>query len=245
MLTIAIPGIRPSLWPDVLNSIKLSCKKHEYEVIFIGPVGLDRPFEDNISFLRDYASPNICQHKALLSAKGDILHVFSDDCVFEEDAIDLSLDALEGYDAVVTNYGEAGNEAVQNFSLNRCYPRTSVPENFVIFNTAFMRADKYYSLGGFDCNFQTLCVAQADLAARWQYSGYNVKVENIRLSACGHMPNTTGDHGPMHWAQLLDDEPLYREKYRSVPPLVLKLNNWETQPKVWEKRFDIDNCSDD
>lgn len=240
-LSIVIPGIRPDRWGRVLESIRNSCSK-EYEVLFIGPVKPQEAPEccdaDNVRVIEDLASPNICQHKAMSYTKGDVLHIFSDDCLFEKDAIDRCMDAMEGYDAVVANYDEGGNCAVPDFSLNHCYAKTATPDSFVIFNTAFMRRQRFFDLGGFDCNYETLCVAQADLAARWQYEGFSVKVENIKLSACGHMPGTSGDHGPMHWAQILNDIPYYKYAHRFQPySNKVDYDNYKKQPEVWSRRF--------
>lgn len=233
-LSIIIPSIRVSNHRSVIESIKRSCTKYEYEIIFIGP--FYKQSEGNLIYITDHSSPNLCQHKALQYCSGEIVHVFSDDCVFEEGSIDKCLDNMD-CDAVVANYDEGGNKAVSNFSLNYCYAKTCTPDDFVIFNTAFMRKDKLMELGGFDCRFETLCVGQADLAARWQFSGLSVKVVDIRLSSCGHMPGTSGDHAPMHFAQLNNDMPLYQMKYLSVPELKIDFNNWTQQPLVWTRRF--------
>lgn len=241
-LSIIIPGIRPERWHEVLKSIQKSCS-YEYEVIFIGPVALeDAPLccvADNIKVIQDFANPNICQHKAMWQAKGEILHVFSDDCVFEPNSITTCIDHMRrtNSDAVVANYHEGGNIAVPDFSLNYCYAKTCTPDSFVIFNTAFMKREPFFELGGFDCDFETLCVAQADLAARWQFSGYTVDVCDVRLSSCGHMPGTSGDHAPMHYAQLMWDIPLYVSKYRDVPDLKVDSEKWKYKSSVWERRF--------
>lgn len=245
-VSIIIPTIRMNNWRTVLDSISKSCVKYHYEVIFIGPF-CNLPEQNAIindypgtSFLYSQASPNICQQIAMSFAKCDILHVFSDDCVFMPGAIDQSLDKLHelGCDAFVPNYDEGGNCAVGNFSLNHCYAKTCTPDEFVIFNTAFMRRDKFFYLGGFDPQFETLCVAQADLAARWQFIGFSVVSDNLKLSACGHMPGTSGDHAPMHYAQLTNDIPRYVEKYKSVPSLSIDFNEYKKYPNVWKRRFE-------
>jgi len=237
-LSIIIPSIRIEKWRSVIDSITLSCKKYSWEAIFIGPdadsVILNE--DDRVSHYYSLSSPNVCQHKAMEYSKGKILHIFSDDCLFEEDAIDKCLDAKKSH-AIVANYDEGGNCAVANFSLNYCYARTITPDSFVIFNTVFMDRNIFFQLGGFDCNFETICVAQADLAARWQFAGFTVDVENIKLSQCGHMPDTSGDHAPMHYAQGQNDIPMYINKYRIVPPLEIDFNNYKLQPTVWHRRF--------
>lgn len=236
-LSIIIPSIRVDRHQAVLDSIKKSCTKYEYEVIFIGP--FHKVSHDNVLYIHDMANPNICQHKALSYCSGDAVHIFSDDCDFEDGSIDICMDALidKGCDAVVANYHEGGNRAVNNFSLNYCYAKTCTPDSFVIFNIAFMKKEKILALGGFDCSFETICVGQADLAARWQFSGFSVEVVDIRLCSCSHLPGTAGDHAPMHFAQLSNDIPLYQMKYLSKPNLVVDFMDWRNKPVVWTRRF--------
>lgn len=235
-LSIIIPSIRTNKWEELISSVESSCTKHSWEVIFIGPEDNLTFHHPKVKFIKDFGSPNICQHKAMQFSEGKTLHIFSDDCLFEKGAIDECLNSKAH--AVVANYDEGGDCAVANFSLNYCYAKTITPDSFVIFNTAFMERNKFFELGGFDCQFETLCVAQADLAARWQFAGFDVELKNIKLSSCGHMPETSGDHAPMHYAQILHDIPLYSMKYSTrLPPLHIHFNNYQSQPKKWARRY--------
>ena len=58
---------------------------------------------------------------------------------------------------------------------------------------------------------------------------------------CGHMPGTSGDHAPIHYAQLDHDEPLFRSRYSTSEGLhnnkKLKLSDWKLYPSIWGRRF--------
>jgi hypothetical protein len=61
----------------------------------------------------------------------------------------------------------------------------------------------------------------------------NIPDENIKLSSCGHMPGISGDHAPMHYAQLENDIPLYIDKYRKIPDLIIDVDNWRCHSTKW------------
>ena len=50
----------------------------------------------------------------------------------------------------------------------------------------------------------------------------------------------TGDHAPIHVAQLGHDEPLFRALYddeNSLNRTTIELDNWKSSPERWDKRF--------
>lgn len=242
-LSIIIPGIRTNNWEELIESIKLSCSLYSYEVIFIGPE-YDNVLDDykNIKFVKDYGSPNRCQQIGMVLAEGDNVTWGSDDCMYEPKSIDKCLHLLEKdcTDVVITNYNEGGSKAVNNFGLGVCYPSTKhIKDSWMIFNTAFMSRENFNKVGGFDCSFDVTCVGHADFAARCQKFGYNVKLCDIKLLACSHMPGVTGDHAPVHYAQLTKDIPNYRNKYSKdlFPDIVVAVDNWKLQEEIWNRRF--------
>jgi hypothetical protein len=56
-----------------------------------------------------------------------------------------------------------------------------------------------------------------------------------------HMPEETGDHGPIHRAQIKRDEPLYRAKYDNPKwyekETIIRMDNWKNSPQIWVERF--------
>lgn len=243
-LSIVIPSIRTENWKDLIDSIEKSCQEFSYEIIFVGPKYnsyIDR-FK-SIKYVRDFGNPNRCQQIGMLIAEGDFVTWGSDDCMYTEGGIDqcMGIASLCDDDTVlVANYNEGGNIAVNNFSLSSNYPGCPhIKREWVIFNVAFMKRSLFERLGGFDCSFEATCIGHADLAARCQQIGCSVKIQNIKLLDCSHMPECTGDHAPIHIAQTTRDMPKYINKYSSeiFPTTTIMSNNWKQQQTVWEERF--------
>jgi len=52
-----------------------------------------------------------------------------------------------------------------------------------------------------------------------------------------HSPNDTRDHGPMHYAHLEHDEPLFHKIYSSpdcVNRIKVDINSWQHTEPVWK-----------
>ncbi|MBT7338554.1 MAG: hypothetical protein HN802_02540, partial [Candidatus Jacksonbacteria bacterium] len=117
-----------------------------------------------------------------------------------------------------------------------------LPDDWWLFNIAFLSAEFFHTLGGWDCSYEGTWASHADMAIRAQYLGANVKMAQIPLFTCDHMPGGTGDHKPIFECQHQHDEPLLQRKFRdpnwttNVNPR-LKIDNWKTAPAVWGRRF--------
>lgn len=245
-LSIVIPSIRIDRWPILLESIAESCKRHTYEVIFVGPNAHScingTSVNQNIKFVRDLGNPNRCQHIGALVAEGLNIHFGSDDCLYTPDSIDAAMDLLNQDDVcvVTANYKEGGNTQ-GTLKLLNCYgnnKRGEVKDDWVIFNVPFMKYWFYYKYGGFDCRYQTTCWGHADLAARVQRFPHDdrpdmIKTLNTDVLECTHMPGTTGDHAPVHHAFTEDQQMFYHK-----PIGMVTMHDWRKVPSVWEKRWD-------
>lgn len=242
-LSIVIPSIRTYNWYELLSSIKSSCKNYSYEVIFVGPEKAEEQLPNNVKFIRDFGSPNRCQQLGMIMSEGTVVTWGSDDCMYTPNSIDKCLKPIlddKTHQVVITNYTEAGSQAVENFNINKCYPKCkNVRDEWVIFNTAFMLGGVFDYSGGFDCSFDVTCVGHADLAARVQALGWVPEVLNINLLSCSHMPNTTGDHAPVHYAQLTKDIPNYLTKWNNdfPPQYRIDKDNWKSSETVWSRRW--------
>jgi hypothetical protein len=78
------------------------------------------------------------------------------------------------------------------------------------------------------------------MAMRTQRDGAKIHLIDLIMSQCGHMPGTSGDHAPMHYAQLDHDEPLFRSIYSDpncVNRIKIDINNWKNSPERWVRRF--------
>ncbi|MFI5405153.1 MAG: hypothetical protein ACHQ1D_01435 [Nitrososphaerales archaeon] len=231
-LSIICPTIRIANWPNLLESIDLSCSA-KWEIIFVGPERGDDQGRDNVSWIYSQRSPNACQQLGLIASKGDIVATHADDCLFSEGALDSSLRECEKHTLVCANYWEGGNEAVQNFSANHCYPRVGVPDGFVIFNANFSPRTLLLEYGGFDCQFLTSCLGHLDLGLRLQLDLYKIHIHNVKLSQCAHEQNRNGTHWAYHDAQLGHDYPKYIEKYSRPIQTKIDINNWQNSEEKW------------
>lgn len=267
MLSIIIPSIRVEKWGSVIDSVKKACKKHDYEIIFVGPY-YNNIIDDheNIKFVRDFGSPNRCQQIGLLMSEGKYVTWGSDDCLYSEDVIDDCLYELINKDLLylVAGYMEGGDTAVNNYSIQSCYKSGKyVDPNWVIFNVAFIRRDILDEFN-FDTQFEVTCIGHTDLACRVQkkYSGRGaLLIANIMQ--CEHMPGISGDHKPVHDAQTFSDEALLFAKYDKDPEYshektdtwiendkdvgkilhlreiekLIAWDGWKTSDRIWKRRF--------
>ena len=86
-------------------------------------------------------------------------------------------------------------------------------------------------------------MAFVDFGARAQLDGMEATLTGV-IFECTQFPGTTGDHAPIHHAQLEHDQPLYAKIWRSsscLERLKIDYNNWEDTPSVWTRRFEEKN----
>ena len=267
MLSIIIPSIRVEKWPDVILSIASACKNFNYEIIFVGPY-YNNIIEThhNIKFIRDFGSPNRCQQIGLVMSEGKYVTWGSDDCLYEEDAIDKCIDELINKDLLylATGYMEGGSTAVSNYSIQSCYKSGKyVDPNWIIFNVAFVRRDILNEFN-FDTQFEVTCIAHTDLACRVQKKYPNRgELLNINVLRCEHMPGISGDHKPVHDAQEYSDSTIFFNKYNKEPLYsnekidswmeddkevgkivhlkeieeIIFCDEWKKRQRIWTRRF--------
>ena len=232
----------------MIESIKLSCKEIDFEVIFVGPkYSSVIDGYTNVKYVRDFGSPNRCQQIGLSIAVGEYVTWGSDDCMYTEGTIYECLTVLKDSEnkseepvAVTVNYDENDSVAVSDFLLTSCYGDwPHINSDWLIFNAAIIRREELEKIGGFDCSFDVTCLGHSDLAARWQHLGYKVIPHNVKLMNCSWMPGTSGDHAPIHYSQTIKDMPLYVHKYsqEDFPEDRIDFDNWKLQPPVWDRRF--------
>jgi len=239
-LSIIIPSIRTNNWPDLIDSIQRSSTKYSFEIIFVGP-SYNSHIEEysNIKFVKDLGSANRCQQIGSLLAEGDYIHFGSDDCMYMENTIDSVMDKLYGHNKIITcNYSEGGNSQ-NTMSLVEAYGNNlfkEIIDSWVYFNAFFMNTFIFRSFS-FNCIYETTCWGHTDLAARIQNSimkkNYHTEIEIHKdtIFECSHMPNTSGDHAPIHYAFFEDRNKFYHSKLDST------ILNFNDVPLVWKKRF--------
>lgn len=245
-LSIVLPAIRMNKWWTLYKSIQLD---FPWELIIVSPHKLPNELSGykNIKHFQDWGSPMRASCIGAGLAEGKYLTWIADDgLVFSETvkkAVNILENDINGRLVVVTKYLEACTEVHPDwyYKLTTAYPKSPfLPDDWLIFNTAFMHRDYYEYLGGWDCLFEACPLGHADLAARAQRDGCTTQLIQDPLLDCEHMPGTSGDHGPVYYAHVQHDEPAYKRIYESpdcIHRTRIDPNNWKRSPMVWTRRF--------
>lgn len=253
-LSIPMPGIRTENWQKLYDSIKQSVGKYTFELIFCGPISnMKNSWIDfaplNVSFLEDLGNPTRATMKAASNAKGKYITFAADDGWYLPNQLKEAIDIMETKDnkfSLVCRYLE-GNDPYreENFRVGFHDPIRSqfYPDDYKVFGCNIMHNNYFKELGGLDCRFEALPMAYIDLGIRAQRDGCQVQIRPEPLFQCTHTPGPSGDHGPIHYAQIDHDQPLYKQIYSNpdcVNRIKIPLNNWKEAPSLWERRFNPD-----
>lgn len=252
-LSVICPGIRTTNWSKLYKSIGDSFSG-KWELLFVGPYNLpdELKTKDNIQFICDWGSPIRAQQIGLTYAKGEWITWAADDGFYLPGALDIGFELLDNYKMdykilVMGKYleGDGDTEHMKEkdyyyLSNHEASESPYLPGWYLMLNVGIVSTKLLKEVGGWDCSFQACPMGYNDLAIRLQNYGVKFLVQNEIMFKCGHMPGTTGDHGPIHWAQLENDQPLFKKIY-SVPDCIkrtkIDLNNWMNSPERWLRRF--------
>ncbi len=114
-LSIVIPAIRPDRWVAVYESAKLSCAKHSFEIIFVGPYDPPDELKDNpqIKYIEDWGTSCRCVHIGVLVAEAPIFARMDDDAILFPDGLDQAIDMYNSVnnpiDMILLRYREGEN----------------------------------------------------------------------------------------------------------------------------------------
>ncbi len=187
-------------------------------------------------------------------ATGTYTTWIADDAPFHEGAIDSIFDILlRGpyfeKNVITGKYYEGrqvpGSDELhlsdKYYHLNYHDPTRSpyYPDNWFIFNMGIISTNYLKSLGGWDCSFETTAVADADLAVRIQRDGAVVALTPECIATVEWNPGISGDHGPVHYACIEHDFPLFQSIYTDancVNRIKIPIDNWITSPSYWSRR---------
>ena len=117
---------------------------------------------------------------------------------------------------------------------------TQIPNDYWILNVGLMKTSYVKEMGGWDTMFEVTTISHMDFAVRTQRNGSTYYMFEKPIFICTHMPGTSGDHAPVHYAHIGHDEPLFRRIYNdpnSVSRIKIDLDNWKQSPEVWKRRF--------
>lgn len=254
-LSVLVAGIRRERWPVLVDSIARSFSQ-PFEVILCGPfppTGLTE-----MLYIEDWGTPTRCYQRALLNAEAPIILWAFDDGVFEPGALDRSYALLENQDPMlavthryiegVSSPGTEGlypapdmhEDAYYRFGHHRDMQGLHIPGDYLLMNSGLCGRQMALAVGGWDCQFEAPASAFADFAARLQNAKARVQLQDHIAVRFGHMPGTSGDHGPIHNAYFEHDFPLFKQVWSAPDALTrsrVDIENWRQSPARWERRF--------
>lgn len=247
-ISVLVPGIRTHNWNELFLSTQHPTLK--VEVIFVGPFEPPEELKDKCVYIKDHGSPIRCQQIALLKAQGRYVTWAADDGTFFTDILRQAYEVVYESTPVTAKYIEgSGSDTLRDEYYNMHYhPCTAQPyigQDYKYLNVGLVSRQVLLDLGGWDCQFEACPMSHADLAVRLQNAGYRFLMLDQPLFVCSHTPGTSGDHGPIHYAQTQHDEPLFKKIY-SDPSSKLRVgiqDNHQDSPSVWTRRFNPDKLA--
>ena len=250
-ISILIPGFRTPNWFNLYKSAEKACKRYKWEIVFIAPFDLPSELEgkSNVSVIKSLGNVPRCVQIGVPKINSDLFFLTVDDCEFAEDSLDLSLDKFKQTcskkDAMAMIYGEGGNLMETKYWEVKTHGDFRLPginQTWKIANQCIMYKDAFIELGGLDCeNFEYLDKPIHDFMFRLQKAGGNIVFSPVHCCIATWFPGETGDHGPIHHAQISHDTPIFNTMY-SVPQyyqdrIKLDYNNYLNSDKIWKRRF--------
>ena len=261
-LSIILPGIRTSKWKKFYDSI-LTSFSDSFEVVIVSPYDLPDSLKDydNIKLIKDFGSPARCQQIGLVNCEGEFVTWGADDGWFYEQSLDKALahwyaNAKSDKDIVTCKYfeGEKNQQGILHstgttelskdyyYKINHAAGLRScfIPDDYWILNIGIAKTSYVIELGGWDSSFEATAVSHTDFAVRSQRDGSKYFMLPTPIFACDHMPGTSGDHAPIHYAHIMNDEPLFKKIYNSsscMDRIKIELDSWKSAPSIWKRRF--------
>lgn len=251
-LSVLVPSIRKENLPKLYNSVKSSFSG-DFEFVVIGPYGFPDEMKElpNIKWIEDWGSPIRAQQRGLTEAIGEYISWAADDGEYLPSALDTAFKLVdnEDYKTVIMGKYQEGErhdnhmEEDKYYILNNHHGSQAVflPDNCWMLNCGILSKKILLELGGWDAKEFNVCpCAYNDLAVRLQKYGCKFIIQQELMFKCTHTPGETGDHGPIHKAQVYLDEPKFKfiwsHPYYSKR-LAIDINNWKQAPEKWELRF--------
>ena len=142
-------------------------------------------------------------------------------------------------------YGEGGNKMDKSYWQVSTFPDFRFPgidQSWRIANQCIMDKNYFIELGGLDCvNFEYIDKPIHDFMFRLQKDGGQIHMAPEHCCIATWMPGTTGDHAPIHHAQISHDTPIFNAMYSKEETygkrIRIEYDNWKDSPEVWERRF--------
>jgi len=254
-LSVLMPAIRTHQWLKMYESLKLSCKKHTFQLVLVSPFDLPSSMKnlDNVKLVQDWGNPVRCSQLGVDHCDSDLIYMSTDDAMFIEDAIDHSLDyyndKCQQKDILNMRYTEGVNRSGKTMPEGYWHAHShddmkliGIPKNYKFSMQFICSKDYFKKLGGMDCQFEYVVYSLCDFCFRLQADGGIIHDSPCDVQNCDWYPTVTIDHKPIHEAQTNHDLPIFQKLYSSkenvaLDRILLDFDDWKNTPAQWDRRF--------
>jgi hypothetical protein len=236
MISFIVPSIRVEKLPKTYASIDYS---GVWEMIVIGPYK-PPPMPDNVRWVEDWGHLVRARQLGLIDAQGEYVTWMVDDGVYVPGALDRAFYMIDANTIVSMMVEEGGggpdslNPEAYRAGMHDDCKLPGVPRDTLLILFGICPRDKLLAVGGWDCRFEGMGLADVDLSIRLRQIGVHEKLAPFHCVSCEWMAGTSGDHAPVHHAHFENDLPLFRSIYGKRE---VKLDNWKNVPAKWGRRF--------
>jgi len=259
MLSVILPTIHVDKIYGLIESF-LSSYTGEWEFIIVTPYKvpsnvISKWGNDRIKIIQDWGTPVRCQQRALLACSGEYVTRMVDDGLYHGGTLDVAMQKAKEGTVVNLKFTESNDSidlthkdcqqltmAKDEFYFLQYHNQTLMPyapANFQVINFAIYPREILNGIGGWDCQFESIAIAELDLSIRLQFFGIKIDITEGLILSCGWTPGLDGDHAPLHHAFYADME-IYKRIYSDISyenRILVNLNNWENSPAKWNRRF--------
>lgn len=251
LLSIVMPAVRVENWVKVYDSI-LKAWPESFELIIISHRELPEELKhkDNIIWIDDEGCPTRKMQLGIEYARGKYITWFVDDGVYVPNKLWELYQAIGFDNPVAIKYGESvdGNSHLplmesDEYYLFRYHPVLHIPGipsllckviSFAAMPTALLQ-----EIGGLDCRFEHIAMAETDLAVRMEKGGHRINISPEIILQLTWEPGDAGAHAGVNHAQMDHDMPLFLDMYKDdahKDRIIIPMDNWKQAPDKWERR---------
>tara|TARA_R110000744_G_scaffold114363_1_gene213873 strand:- start:1470 stop:2321 length:852 start_codon:yes stop_codon:yes gene_type:complete len=251
-ITFFFPAIRTNLWLGVYESLKKSCKKYNWEILFCGPFPLPEELQniENVRNVKEHGNVSRAVQVGLTHAQGKLIFIGNDDTVYREDEFDAALDLYNSecgprdiMQCMYVEQGEKGGEPQPDEYWSVAFHGAfknlkGIDQTWKLATEPVMHRSHFFDMGGFDCQWEYMDGSTHDFMWRSQRTGSKIVNSPSYVGDMNWWPDHQGDHGPIHDAMVHHDQALLfsvwgteNDRYK------INYDNWKEQPSVWKRRF--------